>query len=259
MVRRFFAACIVAGMVLAVQSTANAELIYNSFDGLNQTTNSFTTTGSTPRNFMADEMSTLALADPTNQDWRVEQLGLRLFVVGSGSAGVNQIYNNVTMRIRVYNDWDNSAPADTSVFSDLVSDVTWNLGTLTNTSSTGGAQAFTFNLDYLANGLQFLLDDGQDMGISVELLENGVANQGLALLLRSVAGDPGFPAIGTSPNGWYRDSDSDGIIEATDRRVLTGTNSNAHFQINATAVPEPTSALLLLGLAGLFAARRNRG
>ncbi len=252
--------CFFVGVIVLFSgTTTNADLIYNSFEGLNQTTNSFTTTGSTPRNYMADEMSTLALADPANLDWLVDNLGIRLFVSGSGVAGQNVVYNDVTMRVRVYNDWDGSAlPAGTSVFSDQVSDVIWNLGTVTNNSATGGAQAFTFSLDYLSNGLQFRLDDGQNMGIAVELLVGGVADQRLALLLRNLVGDPGFPAIGTSPNGWYRDSDADGIIETSDRRIFAGTNSNAHFQINATAVPEPGMTVLALAMAAGMLIRRHR-
>jgi hypothetical protein len=255
LIKRCFALVLTLGVLF--QAQANGDVIYNSFDGLNQVTNSFTTTGSTPRNFMGDEMSTIALANPATQDWLVNTLGVRIFVNGSGVAGQNLTYNNVTMRVRVYNDWNNGNAG--SVFTNLASDVTWGLGNVTNTSATGGALVFTYNLPYLTSNLQFLLDDGQDMGITVELLENGVANQGLALALRSLAGDPGLPSIGTSPNGWYRDANSSGILESSDRRALNGTNSNAHFRIEATAVPEPGSfGLLMVAVTGLAASRRRK-
>jgi hypothetical protein len=251
----FLLACVIA---LAYQNCANADLIYDAFNGLNQTTNSFTTTGSTPRNYMADELSTLATPNP-NQDWLVDRLGIRVYVAGSGISGQSITYNNVTMHVHVYENWNNSAPAGSSVFTNEASNVIWNLGNVTNNSTTGGALAFTYNLDYAANGLDFILDNGQNMGIAVEFLVGGVANNSIALLLRSVAGDPGLPAIGTSPNGWYRDANANGIIEASDRRVFTGTNSNAHFQIFATAIPEPSAfALLSVVLTGVHMRRRSK-
>lgn len=243
--------------------SANADIIFNSLDGLNQTANSFTTTGSNPRNYMADDLSTIALANSAN-DWLVDSLSVRVFVAGSGTAGVNLDYTGVTMRIRVYNDVDLAAAAGTSIFSNIASDVIWNLGTVTNSSTTGGAQVFTYNLDYLAQDLDFLLDDGQNMGVAVELLSNGLVNNGLATALRNVVGDPGLPSVGTSTNGWYRDVNGNGIIEANERRTLTGTNSNIHLLINATefsAIPEPSGlGIFALGsvlVAGVAARRRK--
>lgn len=245
--------------IVCSYSPVRADLIYDSFNGLNQTTNSFTTTGSPPRNFMGDDLSTIATPS-AGQRWAVDTIGLRVFAGGSGATLVAPVvYENVTMRVRVFDAFNGTAAAGTSVFSNVVSDINWELETLTNNSATGGGQFFTFNLDYVGNGFSFDLATGQGIGVTVELLSNGTANQGLAMLLRSTAGDPGLPLVGTSDNGWYRDANANGIIEASDRRTLGVTNSNMHLQINATAVPEPSS-MVLMGLVavGFMARRKSR-
>ncbi len=251
--RALAGSCVVGLCLGSFANTASADLIYdnrpNATDG-----GTLTTTGSTPRNYMADSMNTLA--PPTaSQVWEVQTIGWQLFVVGSGQAGVPVTYENVTARFRVYDTWDSAAPAGTSVFSGLVSDVIWNLGNITNNSSGGGALAFTYNLNYASNNLAFELGDGQGMGIAIEILQNGTKNQNLASIIRGGGFDP---IIGTSTNGWYRDANDNGIIEAGDFRTLGSPNSPSHLslQIDAIAIPEP--AMAGLGVAGVLLLMRRR-
>ncbi|MBL8856196.1 MAG: PEP-CTERM sorting domain-containing protein [Planctomycetaceae bacterium] len=245
-------------MILSLWTPAAfADVIYNSFRTADDAAAGNTTTGSTPRYLMGDDISTIATPDP-NKVWLVDSMSLKVFVFGSGVAGQNQVYDAVTMRVRVFETFDASAAAGTSVFSNQVSDVTWNLGTITNNSATGGNQVFLYsNLPYLASNAQFELQTGQNIGVTVEFLSNGVINNGLATVLMTGAGNAGVPLIGTSTNGWYRDANSNGFLEASDRRTLTNP-SNMQLIINATAVPEPTTVgLLLVGSIGIFVRRRR--
>lgn len=248
----------IAAIVLSLFAQVScADVIYNSFRTLDDVAAPNTTTGSTPRYMMGDDLSTIATPS-SNLNWLVDSMSIKIFVLGSGLAGENRIYSGVTMRVRVFETFTPTAAAGTSVFSDQVSDVTWNLGTVTNTSATGGAQVFAYNnLPYLANNFQFTLQTGQNIGVTVELRANGNIDDGLATVLMTGAGNAGAPLIGTSTNGWYRDANTNGIIEATDRRTLTNP-SNMQLIINATAVPEPSAVgLLLVGAVGMIVRRRR--
>jgi hypothetical protein len=250
---RFTAAAFSVAICLAAFTpAASADLIYdNTAGGTNGGT--FTTTGSSPRNYMADGLSTIATPEVW-QEWEVQSMRWQVFVSGSGTA-TPITYNNVTARVRVYDEWTPSQ-ATGSVFTGLVSDVIWSLGNVTNNSATGGAQAFTYTLPYATSDLAFSIGDGQNMGFAVEILVNGVANSALATIIRGGGFDP---VIGTSPNGWYRDSDADGIIEQSDARTLGAPNNPSHlaFSFDALAIPEPASAGLALGGLLLLARRRR--
>ena len=171
---------VVTAILCLPSARVEAELIFDSFNGLNQTANSFTTTGSFPRNLMGDDLSTIATPIPGYR-WRVDSLSLRVFAAGSGVAGQNVVYDAVTMRVRVYETFTAGITGTpTPVFSNLVSEVNWNLGTVTNASATGGAVVFTYNLPYDVDTRVFELATGQNIGVTVSLLSNNAIVDGLA-------------------------------------------------------------------------------
>jgi hypothetical protein len=244
----------VAGaFALSLASIASADLIYDN-RAIAANGGTLTTTGSTPRNYMADGFSTIATPQVW-QEWEVQSMQYQMYVTGSGISGQSITYTNVTVRARIYDEWTPSQ-ATGSVFTNLVSDVIWTLGDVTNNSATGGAQAFTLTLPYATNDLAFSIGDGQNMGAAFEILVNGAANSALATIVRGGGFDP---VIGTSPNGWYRDADADGVIEQSDARTLGAPNNPSHiaFSFDALAIPEPASAGLVVGSLLLLARRRR--
>lgn len=237
---------LVASMLLVVASASQAQSIYNSI--LPQgPTGGPTFTGGLPRNFVADDFSTVA--PPTGQFYRVNAIGFQPILVADRS------YTNVTARVRVYSSY---APSATMVFTGLVSDVTWNFGNLNSTIT--GAEFFNASLDYAANNVRFNLATGQNMGVSILLLENGVATNDLTVGITNIAGPTTPPAsmIGTSTNGWFRDANNDGLISDSDGRIFTGSWSSMALDVQAEAVPEPgTLAALSLGALALLRRRKK--
>lgn len=233
---------LMGALAMAAVASQAQTIIYDTITG----NTGVTTTGGLPRNRMADGFN--ALTAGAGQTWRIDKIELALYVAAAGT------YANSTARILVHNDWDATATHPTSDFSNTASNVNWGLGTITTT----GVAAFIYTFDYAANNLSFNLVDGQSMGLEVEWLVGGVANQSLALGLRDV--DPNSVLAGTSStNLFYRDTDSNGSMTSLDRRTITGwTNSNAMIRLTATAVPEPaTMAVLGLGVAALIRRRKN--
>lgn len=228
---------LIVAAITVFAASSQAAIIYDTITG----NTGVTTTGGVPRNRMADSFSTSAA--PTGQQWRIDKIEVALWV------GAAATYTNTTGQVRIHNDW-NGAAATGSVFSNLVSDVTWNTGTFTTT----GVAAFIFTFDYAAANLSFI-GDGTDMGIEVQWKVGGVKDDRLATGLRDVA-----PLVGSSSNLFYRDANNNEIIEQSDGRTITGwTNANAMVRITGEAVPEPgTMAALGLGIAAIAARRRRR-
>jgi MYXO-CTERM domain-containing protein len=240
MIRRTLFALILSVCVLGT-SRASADVIYDAIT--NQT---FSFTGSLPRTHLGDPVNNIAA--PINKKWRVDVIDMN-FVVGAAGT-----FNNVTARIRVWDNWDPAAPAGTHVFSNLLSDVTWTFGDITTT----GVSGFSVALPYVASGLGFNLNDTQ-LGFEIEWRVNGVLDDNLTTGITNTAGDVP-PVVGsTALDGYYRDVNNDGIFDASDARDLATLNTNLMLRINATAIPEPsTMALAAVGLVGLVALRRRR-
>lgn len=248
---------------VAVVATTNPSfgdvIIYDSFRYADGSDVTRTISSSQPRNLVGDTLNTLATPNP-NQVWQVNSASFRIWLTGSGEAGVNRTYEDVTMRVRFYESFDADAPIGTSVFSDLVSDFTFSLGTLINTSESGGNQSTVRTLDYLQENAQFLFQTGQNIGFSVDIRSAGEIENGLGLMLmRDNDGEdnPRGHFAGSSPRGWYRDGRGNGILESDELRQLSN-YATIKMTISATAIPEPGAGALLLGLCCVPFIKRRR-
>lgn len=237
---------LVASMV-AMVAASHAVIIYDTIAPQGPTGAS-TFTGGLPRNFIADDFSTIAA--PSGFEWRVRKIDFQPVFA------VVRTYTNVQARVRVFNTW---AASTTNVFSNQISDVTWNFGNFTNTGT--GAVSVNASLDYFLSGNSFNFTGNLNKGISIQMLENGVATNDITVGITNIAGPTTQPSsvIGTGTNGWYRDADSNGLFSDADRRTFTGTWSSEALRIDATAVPEPgTMAAIGLGVAALIRRRRSK-
>jgi len=217
--------------------TRGSTIIYDTLTGVA----GISTTGGLPRNRMADGGTTLAPG--AGQTWEVDTIEIAMFVATAGTW-------NVTFDVHVWDGWNPAGygGAGTNVFQNQLDMSTFGLAPFNTT----GAAAFLITLDYTGIPLQLSSPTDVDFGLEVQWRNNGAATDNLASGIRDVV-----PLVGTSTNLFYRDSDSDGVIETTDGRTITGwTNANLIARITGHAVPEPASVLLLV-VGGLFAARRR--
>lgn len=231
--------CFAVGIVLLGSSTSKADIIYDAITG-----QTFSFTGSLDRSRMADAQNNIA-ATP-NFDWLVDQIDMNFVVAAAGT------YTDVTARIRIWDTWTPGAPVGTSVFSGLLSDVTWSFGNIT----VAGVSGFGVALDYSAFG--FLLSDTQ-FGFDVEWRVGGLLNNSLTTGVSNTV-TPTPPVVGsTAFEGYYRDVTSNGLIDSTDARDFTNLHTNLMIRVHAQQVPEPSS-MMLLGVVGVAACglRRRR-
>lgn len=221
-------------LLVTAASTASADIIYDTITGAT----GWTTTGGLPRNRMADDFDTSA--PPDGLVWELDQVETVLYIAAAGTW-------NVSCDVIFWGEWNGGGwgGAGTNVFQTQLNQSTFTLAPFTTTGV--ASQVVTF--DYSAIDVQF--PNVTSLGFEIQWYNNGVPTDSLASALRDV-----FPLVGSSVNLFYRDANANGIIETTDGRTITGwSNANIGLRLNATAVPEPAS-LLLLGLAGLLIRRR---
>lgn len=227
----------VAPMSMGSGGVRGGTVIYDTLTGVT----SISTTGGLPRNRMADGGTTLAPS--AGQTWEVDTVEIALFVAAAGTW-------NVDFDVIFWDGWNAGGwgGAGTNVFQNQLNSTTFTLAPFTTT----GVAAFLITLDYTGIPLQLSSPSDLDFGLDIEWRNAGVETNNLAGGLRDVV-----PLVGTSTNLFYRDSDSDNVIETTDGRTITGwTNANLIARITGHEVPEPAS-LALLAVGALFAIRRR--
>lgn len=117
------------------------------------------------------------------------------------------------------------------------------------------------SLDF--SGLDVRLGDAQDVAVSFRFFAGvpGATDESELLTIayrNSLDGGPGVaPLVGTSTTTNFRDENLNDFIDGTDNFGF-GSGAQLAFSITAVAVPEPSSALILV-LSGVgFALRRRR-
>jgi hypothetical protein len=103
-----------------------------------------------------------------------------------------------------------------------------------------------------------LLKNSNNIGISFNITDDGVINTNLASGMRNIP--PAVSGGDPASNVFYRDANSNGIIETTDARTLsTWTYNNLGVRITANAVPEPaTMGAVAIGLSALLLRRHRK-
>lgn len=228
-----------AALVASAAFSANAVVIW---DNLTNNT-SGTTTTSTPRFLTGDALS--SIADPgTGNFWQVDSVDFKMFIVGAQTFAAGEL----TVQIRLWNVFDPAATGATNAFSDLAGTISYSMGARTTTGNTlvtvTGATVTPFAL----------APKTTNFGIDFGFFRNGVKTEDVVMAYKDTA-----PVVGTSPNGFFRDMNNDGLLQANEATNFANTtNTNAMVRINATPVPEPATLLALAAGAGALISRRRR-
>lgn len=215
-------------------------VIYDTMTG----SGGWSSTGSQPRNFMADGFN--AISKASNITWKVTKVEFIMYV------GAATTITKPTVTFDLYNQW---VPAGVSgsgstVFADLAGERTYTWGTITTT----GAAAYIMSMTL---GTPIMLNNSGNIGMSFKITDNGTVNTNLAVGMRDLA--PAVSGGDPSSNVFYRDANSNGIIDTTDAKSLGYTYNNLGIRLTAEAVPEPaTMGALAVGLSALFLRRRRK-
>ena|GEM_PF-6420751 len=123
-----------------------------------------------------------------------------------------------------------------------------------DTITTTGVSAFLMTINLTT---PILLKNSENIGISFSLIDDGQVNSLLGTGTRDL--EPAVYGGAPASNVFYRDANSNGIIETTDARTLINwTYNNIGVRITAEAVPEPaTVGIIAASLVALLARRRK--
>lgn len=156
----------------------------------------------------------------------------------------------------LWNTVNTSAPAGTSIFSDLLFSGTFNR----SVTAANQGQILTTNFT-IAPGALLLTDP--NFGYQMVYAAPGTINTTTAAFTPTTLGvgaffqnhGPTAPAS-NSPNTFYTDADGDGIVEGSESTGFAAPNeafSNVYLIIQGTVIPEPsTVALAAIGGFGLL-------
>lgn len=216
-------------------------VIYDTLTG----TGGWTTTGGQPRNLMADGFN--AIAKTNDITWSVTKIEFIMYVGGATTI------NRPTVVVSLYDKWvpGGISGAGSAVFDQLAGQRTFTWGTITTT----GVAAYVMTMNLTS---PILLKNSNDIGISFNITDNGTVNSLLGTGMRDL--EPAVYGGAPASNVFYRDANSNGFIDTTDARTLTGwTYNNIGVRITAEAVPEPaTVGIVATGLVALLARRRRK-
>lgn len=228
---------------------ANAAVVFDTMTGA-----TYSTSSSNPGYLMGDGASSIASPGAGNH-WEISSIDFGMFILGAQTFTSGQ----VVAKIDVFSSYvsDGVSP----VFSNNVGTAYYAMGAITTTGNaayaiTGAALSTPIVLPSSTSTLGFTLgfyDGGTGARISSVR----------AAVTRATA-----PTVGSSPTGFYRDANDNGIIDPTGEYFVftssttTDPYDNVVIRFNANAVanpvPEPASmAVLGLGIAGIAARRRR--
>ena len=237
----FFSRFLIASALLIVGTNlTSADLVY---EADNQNLVFFTSGSFSDRSHAADTLQIDTSSNP-NKDWRIDSLNTRVRIEGVGN------HQNVTAKVRF---WAGHNPASaTNVFSDLLSEVDFNIG---DHNVTGGAVSLNVNFDYLGSGNSFILPKNQPLGLEIDWRDDAGSKDIQTYMTIAVP-----PNVGSSTPGIYLDVDENNQF-SNGEFLFSAQAINLRVGIEATAIPEPAGfgglVVLLLVLLGVFSAKRN--